>query len=132
SSSDHVAHVAATAAIQGKIIGATKDEIDSAITAVLRAKMHSVLQRAANAASIGRLRREIPVMLVQDQALAEGVVDLAFREETPDFTGWTVVDFKTDREFEVARDRYVRQVQLYSRAVSASTSLPSRGMLLVV
>jgi hypothetical protein len=25
----------------------------------------------------------------------EGTVDLAFPEETPDFVGWTVVDFKT-------------------------------------
>jgi ATP-dependent helicase/nuclease subunit A len=124
--------VAATADIQGKIVGATKEEIDSAVRAVLRAKTHPVLQRAANAASIGRLRREVPVMLMQDQTLMEGVVDLAFREELPDFKGWTVVDFKTDREFNEARDRYVRQVQLYSRAVSASTSLPARGVLLVV
>jgi ATP-dependent helicase/nuclease subunit A len=71
-------------------------------------------------------------MLVQDQALAEGVVDLAFREEMSDFTGWTVVDFKTDRELEEASDHYVRQVQLYTRAVSASTNLPARGILLVI
>jgi ATP-dependent helicase/nuclease subunit A len=50
----------------------------------------------------------------------------------PDFAGWTVVDFKTDRELEEARDRYVRQVQLYSRAVSASTGLPARGVLLAI
>jgi hypothetical protein len=29
----------------------------------------------------------------------EGIVDLAFSEKTADFAGWTVVDFKTDREF---------------------------------
>lgn len=124
--------VATTAAVQGKIVGATKEEIDAAVAAVLRAKKHPVLQRAANAARTGLLRREIPVMLVDDQTLAEGVVDLAFREETPDFAGWTVVDFKTDRELAEARDRYVRQVQLYSRAVSASTGLPARGALLVI
>ena len=71
-------------------------------------------------------------MLMQDQVLAEGMVDLAFRDEMPDFAGWTVVDFKTDRELEIARDRYVRQVDLYARAVSASTSSPARGMLLVI
>ena len=65
-------------------------------------------------------------------ALGEGVLDLAFREEMPDFTGWTVVDFKTDRELEEASDRYARQVQLCSRAVSASTNLPARGILLVI
>jgi ATP-dependent helicase/nuclease subunit A len=71
-------------------------------------------------------------MLMRDETLIEGVVDLAFREELPDFAGWTVVDFKTDRELEKASDRYVQQVQLYSRAVSASTSLPARGVLLVI
>lgn len=123
--------VAATAAVQGKIVGATKEEIDAAVAAVLRAKAHPVLQRAAKAAKAGHLRREVPVMLVQDQTVAEGIVDLAFRDEMPDFAGWTVVDFKTDRELDEARDRYVRQVQLYSKAVSAS-SLPARGVLLVI
>lgn len=128
-SSDDVAAIADT---QGKIVGATDEEVRAAIAAVHRAKAHPVLQRAANAASAGHLRREVPVMLMQDQVLAEGMVDLAFRDEMPDFAGWTVVDFKTDRELEIARDRYVRQVDLYARAVSASTSSPARGMLLVI
>lgn len=32
-------------------------------------------------------------MLMQDKALIEGVVDLAFWEDLPDFTGRTAVDF---------------------------------------
>jgi ATP-dependent helicase/nuclease subunit A len=125
--------VAMIAAVQGKIVGATKEEIDAAVATVFRAKTHPVLQRAADAAKVGRLRREIPVMLMQDENLIEGVVDLAFREELPDFAGWTVVDFKTDRELlDDASERYVRQVQMYSKAVSASTNLPARGVLLVI
>ncbi|WP_256375079.1 PD-(D/E)XK nuclease family protein [Bradyrhizobium sp. WSM2793] len=124
--------LAAIAAVQGKIVGATKEEIDAAVAAISRAKTHPLLQRAANAAKVGRLRREIPIMLMQDEVLIEGVVDLAFREDLLDFAGWTVVDFKTDRELAEARDRYVRQVQLYSRAVSASTGLPARGVLLAI
>jgi ATP-dependent exoDNAse (exonuclease V) beta subunit len=125
--------VAMIAAVQGKIVGATKEEIDAAVATVFRAKTHPVLQRAADAAKAGRLRREIPVMLMQDENLIEGVVDLAFREELPDFAGWTVVDFKTDRELLAdAAERYVRQVQMYSKAVSASTNLPARGVLLVI
>ena len=46
----------------------------------------------------------------EDRRLVEGVVDLAFREKTAEFTGWTVVDFKTDREVEKSRDRYAAQV----------------------
>jgi ATP-dependent exoDNAse (exonuclease V) beta subunit len=60
------------------------------------------------------------------------VIDLALRDDTPEFAGWTVVDFKTDREFEEASDRYIAQVRVYSRAVGAATSAPTRGVLLVV
>src|ERR1700686_3382911 len=76
-----------TAAIQGKIVGATKEEMDAAIATVLRAKRHPTLQRAAVAARNGRLRREIPIMMQQGESLIEGIADLAFREELPDFAG---------------------------------------------
>ena len=65
-------------------------------------------------------------------SLVEGVVDLAFHHEAPDLAGWTVVDFKTDREFEGSSDRYVDQVQWYSTAVREATNLPTRGVLLVI
>jgi hypothetical protein len=41
---------------------------------------------------------------VHSGTLVEGVVDLAFREETSDFAGWSVVDFKTDSELKFNRD----------------------------
>jgi ATP-dependent exoDNAse (exonuclease V) beta subunit len=75
------------------------------------------------------LRRETPIIArLEDGTLVEGVVDLAFTEAA----GWTVVDFKTDREFEDASDRYVRQVCLYVDAVAAATHSPARGVLLVI
>ena len=43
-------------------------------------------------------------MLQADGVLAEGVVDLAFREGEE----WWVVDFKTDRQLEGALDVYRR------------------------
>ena len=43
------------------------------------------------------------------------MIDLAYRGEEPDFAGWTVVDFKTDREFAASSDRYVTQLKLYVR-----------------
>ena len=46
--------------------------------------------------------------------------------------GWTVVDFKTDREFDETSDRYIAQVRVYSKAVGAATNAPARGVLLVV
>ena len=52
-----------------------------------------------------------------DGMLVEGVVDLAFLEKGPDFTGWTVVDFKTDLEFESGRTEYSAK-SLYMRMLS--------------
>jgi len=54
------------------------------------------------------------------------------RRYSADFAGWTVVDFKTDREFQESSDRYIAQVRVYSRAVGAATGSRTRGVLLVV
>jgi ATP-dependent helicase/nuclease subunit A len=72
------------------------------------------------------------LLALDDGNLVEGVVDLAFREDTPDFTGWTVLDFKTDREFATSSDRYTAQVTVYSEAIRAATGMLSRGIVLVV
>ena len=71
-------------------------------------------------------------MLLQraDGILAEGVVDLTFREETPEFSGWAVVDFKTDGEFEPRQA--TAQVGLYATAIEKARDLPARGILLIV
>ena len=66
--------------MQGRIVGATEEEINSAVATFLRALAHPLLRRAAAAAGSGGLRREIPVLLnMDDGSLVEGVVDLAFR-----------------------------------------------------
>jgi ATP-dependent helicase/nuclease subunit A len=124
--------VAAAASVHGRIVGATAEEISAAIATVGRVLEHPILRRAATAEN-GSLRRETPVMLrLKDSGLLEGVIDLAFRDDTPGFAGWTVVDFKTDREFEETSDRYVAQMRVYSQAVGAATNAPTRGVLLVV
>lgn len=121
------------ATVQGRMVGATEDEIDAAVATVVRTLAHPVLQTAAAAAARGEIRREVPIQLkMEDGSLVEGVIDLAYREETPDFVGWTVVDFKTDRELNGSIDRYIEQVRLYCSAVSEATKLPTRGVLLVV
>jgi ATP-dependent exoDNAse (exonuclease V) beta subunit len=121
--------VDAVARVQARLLGASADEVVAAGTAVRAALAHDVLRRAAAAAGQGGLRRETPVLLRrEDGVLAEGVVDLAFREDA----GWTVVDFKTDREIEGARARYEAQVGLYCQAIEAATGEPARGVLLRV
>jgi hypothetical protein len=71
-------------------------------------------------------------MLRQDDgSLAEGTVDLAFYEDTPDFVGWTVVDFKTDRESR-AMAGYIVQVKMYMGAISVATNSLARGAILLL
>jgi ATP-dependent helicase/nuclease subunit A len=127
-----VAAVTTVASVHGRIVGASAEEISAAIATVDRVLEHPILRRAARAPN-GSLRRETPVMLtLEDGSLVEGVIDLAFRDDTPEFAGWTVVDFKTDREFDETSDRYIAQVRAYSRAVAGATSAPARGVVLVV
>jgi ATP-dependent exoDNAse (exonuclease V) beta subunit len=125
--------IRASALISGRLVGATEEETRAAIVTVHAALRHPLLERAAASARRGDLRRETPVLLgLDDGSLVEGVVDLAFREDTRDFSGWTVLDFKTDREFETSSDRYETQVALYAEALRAATGLHSRGFLVVV
>jgi ATP-dependent exoDNAse (exonuclease V) beta subunit len=127
------AQVRAAAEAQGRLLGATREEVAAAAVAVHAALAHPLLREAAAAGARGELRREVPVILhLEDGTLAEGVVDLAFRESHGRDRAWVVVDFKTDRELGPRRAQYVAQVRLYARAVAAATGEPARGVLLGV
>jgi len=122
--------VETVAALEGRLLGATPEEIAAASEIVERALAHPLLRRAAVAAHAGRCRRETPVaMRLPDGVLVEGVVDAAFRD---DRDGWTVLDFKTDVEIAGRLEEYRRQVALYARAIAQSTGVPARGVLLRV
>jgi ATP-dependent helicase/nuclease subunit A len=113
-------------------VDATQHEIDAAASAIVAALAHPVMRRAASV-DAGGLRREAPILLRREnETLAEGLVDLAFRDETPTLAGWTVVDFKTDQEFELSRSEYTAQVALYVEAIEKATNLSAKGILLVV
>jgi ATP-dependent exoDNAse (exonuclease V) beta subunit len=123
------AHVAAAARLQGRLVGASADEVAAAATVAEAALAHPILRRAAAAARAGRCRREAPLALVvADGTLVEGVADLAFEEDG----GTTDVDFKTDVEIAGRLDDYRRQVALYAEAVACATGRPARGVLLRV
>jgi ATP-dependent exoDNAse (exonuclease V) beta subunit len=124
--------IKAGAVTSGRLLGATEEEVQAAIATVGAALAHPILRRAAASASKGGLRRETPVLLRRDDGnLVEGKVDLAFHEDMSDFVGWTVVDFKTDREVE-AMSVYIVQVRVYLEAVSAATGSPARGIILLL
>ena len=117
------------AEMQGRVLGATPDEVRAAGRLAVTVLQHELLERAREAAARGDCRRETPVsMREEDGTLVEGVVDLAFRERGE----WTVVDFKTDRELEEEAPAYRAQVALYASMVAAATGERARAVLLVV
>ena len=121
--------VEAVAKLQGRMVGATPEEITAATETVSRAFVHPLLKRAAAALREGRCRRETPVaMLLDDGTVVEGKVDLAFVNESNN--GWTVVDFKTDFEILGKLEEYRNQVGIYAQAISRATGSQARGVLL--
>jgi ATP-dependent exoDNAse (exonuclease V) beta subunit len=118
--------VRAVAELQGRLVGATEEEVEAAAKSAIAAQAHPILARARESSDV---RRESPVVLrLADGVLAEGVVDLAFLEEA----AWTVVDFKTDVELGERRAEYAAQVAIYAHAIAAATGLPAKGVLLCV
>ena len=118
--------IAKVASVQGRIFGASKDEVDAAVETVAEVIRHPTIVRGAIENSC---RREVPVTLrLQDDLVVEGVVDLAYEEKN----GWTVIDYKTDFEIHGRVDEYTRQVWLYALAISRATDKKSRPVLLRV
>jgi ATP-dependent helicase/nuclease subunit A len=118
--------VADHARVQARLLAATPEETEAAIAAVLAALAHAVF---VDARAAHEVRREVPLQVrLPDGVLAEGVVDLAYR----DASGWVVVDFKTDADPALRREEYERQVALYIFALRRATAGPVRGVLLTV
>jgi ATP-dependent exoDNAse (exonuclease V) beta subunit len=94
---------------------------------VSHALRHELFARARAADARGACRRETPVtLMLDDNRMLEGIVDLAFEDgET-----WTVVDYKTDAELAGEGEaRYRQQVALYTSAVARATERCAVGVL---
>ncbi len=138
--------IAEAAQFFARMLGADDAEVTAACAAAT-AVLGAPLMKAAAAAG-ARLRRECAlVMRLQNGATAdsaifggahvegvtvEGVVDLAFPERVTGGERWVVVDFKTDADIAGRLDEYRVQLLLYLHAISQSTGLPARGVLLCV
>jgi len=123
--------IRAVAAAQSLILGAPTDEAEAASETARAALRHPLLRRAAKVKE--SVRREASVMLqIANDRVVEGILDLAFREQTETRAEWTVVDFKTDHELGRNLDAYERQLSLYVKAVEVATSEAAHGILLVV
>jgi ATP-dependent exoDNAse (exonuclease V) beta subunit len=118
----------ATAA-QGRLVGATEEEVQTAARAVSAALQHPLLGQAAQSSDC---RRNTSVLhRLTDGTIVEGIIDLAFREDLPSGALWTVVDFKTDARG-ADQKQYAAQLRLYCSAISAATGDPTRAVLLSV
>jgi ATP-dependent exoDNAse (exonuclease V) beta subunit len=112
----------------GRIVGAGPDEVSAAVEVVTRVLAHPLVRAAAAASAEGRCHREVPVTMLVEGVLVEGVADLAY--ELPE--GWVVVDFKTDRPDRERWSRYARQVRFYGDAIARTTGRPVRAILMQV
>jgi hypothetical protein len=119
------ADVIPLAQLHGRLLGNTDPEVEAAWDAVAAALRHPVLRAAADAS---RCRREWPMLVRTGDQLIEGVIDLAFETEGT----WTVVDYKTDEDFEARQAHYEVQLRWYAYAVAQLTCQPVRGALLRV
>ena len=107
----------ALVATNGRIVGASAEEVAAAVAAVTAVLEHPLMDGARRAERDGLCYRELPVSMLDGDVLLEGVADLAFEVDG----AITVVDFKTDRAMAPALDSYVRQVALYAEAISLAT-----------
>jgi len=115
------------ARLQGRILGATDEEVLAATETVIKVLRHPLMQRAAAAVLKGSCRREVPIAIqLEDGVIVEGVIDLAFQEEGV----WTVIDYKTDFEIKGRLEEYKKQVGLYALAVSRATGQDVKAVLL--
>jgi ATP-dependent exoDNAse (exonuclease V) beta subunit len=121
-------------AFEGRMLGATDEEMVAAKRAAAAALAHPLFD-AARAAK--RVLRETALHLkMPDGSLAEGACDLAFT--TADEL--VVVDYKTDVDVTAKRADYERQIQLYAAALAAnlspagaaSTGPSARGVIFLV
>jgi ATP-dependent helicase/nuclease subunit A len=118
------------ASVQGRIFGATNEEVAAATETVTKALRHPLMQRAAAAVANRHCRREVPVAITLGEGImVEGIVDLAFRDEEASGS-WIVVDYKTDFEIEGRLEEYRTQVGLYALAISHATGREARATLL--
>jgi ATP-dependent helicase/nuclease subunit A len=113
----------------GRMLGASGDDVSFAIETVQAALAHPLLVRAHAAAKRGQLRREVPVAMQPTAGVViEGIIDLAFEEDGV----WIVVDFKTDHDLERGRERYENQLGWYAAGIRSATGRETRPILLHV
>ena len=127
------AGVALVAAAQGRILGASADEIEAGSPPRRPRCCHPIMRRAAasiSAASAGERPRSCSPRGGRhgDRGRDRSGVPRA----APTGPEWTVVDFKTDVELSERKAQNTTQILLYVKAIRAATGEPAKGVLLSV
>jgi ATP-dependent exoDNAse (exonuclease V) beta subunit len=118
--------VVALGLAHGRVLGATREEIEASRAPVMELLSHEIIARARGAE---RCLREHPVLFETDDGrIVDGTIDLCFL----DGGRWTVVDFKTDRDRKARREKYLIQMKWYLFALERITGQPVRGVLLSI
>jgi ATP-dependent exoDNAse (exonuclease V) beta subunit len=115
------------AALEARVLGLGEADAAAAARVVDKMLRHELIRRAHAAEIRGQCRRETSVRSrLPDGTLVEGIVDLAFEEES----GWVVVDYKSDRMLAAqGEERYRRQIAFYTSAIHQATGKSASGVL---
>jgi ATP-dependent exoDNAse (exonuclease V) beta subunit len=125
---DAIRRIATT---QGRILLAADEEVYGAVEVVSAVLRHPLFDCVRVAEAMGRCYRELPIIWQSpDGALIEGTIDLAFEEADEVSRRVVVLDFKTDRELDVDRERYRRQLAIYCKALTELRGTPAQGILM--
>lgn len=118
--------IEAVAQVHGRMLGASEEECAAAVERAGAAIAGEWPRRAGQAE---RVHRELPLTVPAGEGrVLEGILDVAFLEPS----GWIILDFKTDRDVEAAKDRYVRQLSWYAWGLARATGTPARAVLLAL
>jgi ATP-dependent exoDNAse (exonuclease V) beta subunit len=121
--------ISSVSELQGRILGAHREETKAATAAVLAALEHPIMQKARVALLAGECQGELPLTLrLEDGTLVEGIADMVFR----DGDSWILVDFKTDQELTAELPTYRRQVSIYAAAIQEVKKARTLAFLLRV
>ncbi|MEO7275691.1 MAG: 3'-5' exonuclease, partial [Vicinamibacterales bacterium] len=118
--------VLTTARTHARVLVAGEAEAAAAGDAVIRALQEPLFDEVRAAHAAGTCLRECPILWKQpDGAILEGTVDVVYAHGD----GFTILDFKTDRDPSELKDQYERQLRLYCQAFAALRGTPVRGVL---
>jgi ATP-dependent exoDNAse (exonuclease V) beta subunit len=126
---DDVEELERLAALIGRSLLATPDEMRCAVSAVRSALAHPLFENVRRAKLRQELFRETPVVLrARDGSVLDGVVDLAFRDRSQMPAQIVLIDFKTDAELQDV-NVYARQLGMYAEALARVFDEPVRSLL---